>query len=69
MLGQFSLVVMFSVPERLGVIVVTRFEFTFPLSIIYMAVIFCCYSSSIYQALILTVSIKWAVVFIPAVAL
>ena len=56
-------------PERLGVIVVARFKFTFALSIIYMAVIFCCYSSFIYQALLLTVSIKWAVVLIPAVAL
>ena len=56
-------------PERLGVIVVTRFEFTFALSIIYTAVIFCCCSSFIYQALLLTVSIKWAGVLIPAVAL
>ena len=56
-------------PERLGVIVVSRFEFTVALSIIYMAVIFCCHSSFIYQALLLTVSIKWAVVLIPAVAL
>ena len=69
MFRQFSLVFIFSVPERLGVIVVARFDFTFALSIIYMAVIFCCYSSFIYQALLLTVSIKWAVVLIPAVAL
>ena len=69
MFRQFSLVFIFSVPERLGVIVVARFEFTFALSIIYMAVIFCCYSSFIYQSLLLTVSIKWAVVPIPAVAL
>ena len=53
-------------PERLGVIVVARFEFTFALSIIYMAVIFCCHSNFIYQALLLTVSIKWAVVLFPA---
>ena len=56
-------------PERLGLIVVARFEFTFALSIIYMAVI-CCYCSSfIYQALLFTVSVKWTVVLIPAVAL
>ena len=51
-------------PERLGVVVVKHFEFTFALSIVYMTVIFCCYSSFIYQALLLKVSIKWAVVLI-----
>ena len=69
MFRQFSLVFIFSVPERLGMIVATNFELTFALSIIYMAVIFCCYSSFINQALFLTVSIKWAVVLIPSVAL
>ena len=69
MFEQFRLVFIFSVPERLGVIIVERFEFIFVLSVIYMAVFFCCYSCFIYQELLLTVSIKWAVVLIPAVAL
>ena len=69
MFGQFSLIVILSVPERLGMVVATRFEVTFALSIIQIAVIFCYYSCFIYQALLLTVPIKWAVVLIPAVAL
>ena len=48
MLGQFGLVFVFSMPERRGVVVESRFEVTFALSIINMAIIFCCYGFFVY---------------------
>ena len=56
MLGQFGFVFVFSVREGLGV-VVESFEVTFALSVINVAIIFCCYGCFIYQALLLAVSI------------
>ena len=41
MLGQFRLVFVFSVSEGLGAVFESRFEVTFALTIIHVAIIFC----------------------------
>ena len=41
MLGQFGLVFVFSVSEGLGAVFESRFEVTFALTIIHVAIIFC----------------------------